>query len=197
MFGEMALFEPRNKRSASARALTELTADVITDQAFGEMLQQMPETMSKMVHAIMARLRDTNARLASKERATVVLDGAIEKITIAPASESLNFEPITVMAANLPFTIGGYPKEESAPHLNNLDLPSDGPPLMISQKHMTIEKKDGEVFAVDTGSRFCSIVNGKVIGRGKVDSRAQLQLGENKVKLGDYTSPYKLMLTCE
>ncbi len=197
VFGEMALFEAKSLRSASARALTPVVVEVITGEAFARMLQHVPPTMNKIMNAVLFRLRDTNQRLAAKERATVVLDGGIEQIIIAPADDALDFQPITILAANLPFSIGGYPKAEQPTQDNNLELPSNGPPLMISQKHMMIERKDGEVFVVDVGSRFCSIVNGKVIGRGKVDSRAQLQLGENKVKLGDYTSPYKLILTCQ
>lgn len=196
VFGEMALFEPRNTRSASARALNTLEVEVITDDAFRVMLGQVPETMQKMVGAIMMRLRDTNQRLATRERATVVLDGAIEKIILRPGSDRVVFEPVELLAANLPYSIGGYPQGEESPRHNDLDLPTDGPPLMISQKHLRLERRDGEVYAVDMGARFCTIVNGKVIGRGKVDTKAQLQIGENRITLGDHTSPYKLILEC-
>jgi CRP-like cAMP-binding protein len=196
VFGEMALFESHLPRSASARALAVAKLEVITAEHFAQMMQSVPVAVTVMVQALTKRLRETNQRLAQKERASVVLDGAIEKITIRPATESLSFEPIELMAANLPFSIGGYPKSEARPNNNNLDLPCDGPPLMISQKHLQLERKDGDLFAVDQGARFCTIVNGKVIGRGKVDVRAQLQLGENKVTLGDFTSPYKLLLDC-
>lgn len=40
------------------------------------------------------------------------------------------------------------------------------------------------------------MVNGKPIGRGKVSEKAPLQLGENKITMGDHTSPYKLLITC-
>lgn len=197
VFGEMALFEPRNMRSASARALTELQVEIITDVQFSEILAAIPPSVQTMVQALSRRLRETNQRLAQKERATVVLDGAIDKITISPATDALSFAPIPIMAANLPFTIGGYAKSEAPPHVNNLELPCDGPPLMISQKHLRLERRGAELFVLDAGSRYCTIVNGKVIGRGKVESSAQLQLGENKITLGDYTSPYKLLMVCE
>lgn len=196
VFGEMALFEHRNMRSASARALTDLQVEIITAEQFSEMLATIPPAIQSMVHAVNRRLRETNQRLAQKERASIVLDGAIEKLTIRPATESLVFEPIELMAANLPFTIGGYAKSTPPPHANNLDLPCDGPPLMISAKHLQIERRGGDIYVADLGARFCSIVNGKVIGRGKADTSAQLQVGENKITLGDYTSPYKLILDC-
>lgn len=197
VFGEMALFEHRNQRSASARALSELHVEMITKDEFEAMVKDLPVAISVMVQALNSRLRDTNQRLAQKERASVVLDGAIDKITIQPFSEALSFAPIEINAANLPFTIGGYPKTQPKPNHNHLDLPCEGPPLMISQKHLQLERRDGGVFAIDMGARFCSIVNGKVIGRGKIETSAQLQLGENKITLGDYTSPYKLLLMCE
>lgn len=197
VLGEMALFEPRSVRSASARALTSVVTDVLTPEMFQAHMQSVPPILHKMIGAVMQRLRETNQRLAQKERATVVLDGNIEKITLRPATEALKFEPIEIWAANLPFTIGGYPEAEAPPHHNNLDLPCSGPPLMISQKHLHLVRQNGEIFAVDQGARFCTIVNGQVIGRGKVDGKAQLQLGENKITLGDHTSPYKLLLLCE
>lgn len=201
VFGEMALFEPKDVRSASARALNEVTVDVISELSFNQMLGQTPDNMQLMIHAIIKRLRDTNQRLAAKERASTVLDGSIEKITIAPATEKLQgvFEPIEVMAANLPYAVGGYAESEENPRNNNneLDIPCEGPPLMISQKHLQLERHGGDVFAVDMGARFCTIVNGKVIGRGKAETKAQLLPGENKITLGDHTSPYKLLLVCE
>ncbi len=68
---------------------------------------------------------------------------------------------------------------------------------MVSQRHCRIERHEDGVFVVDQGSRFCTIVNGKVIGRGKVSNKAPLQLGENKITLGDHTSHYKLVIRCE
>lgn len=197
VLGEIALFEPKNTRSATARALTEVTVDAIMVDEFDALLAQTPEQMQVMIAAIISRLRDTNQRLAAKERVSVVLDGAIERITVRPADDALNFAPITLQATNLPFTIGGYPQGEENPRHNDLDLPSDGPPLIVSQKHLKLERREGGVFVVDQGSRFCTIVNGMVIGRGKVDTSAQLHLGENKITLGDYKSPYRLMIECE
>lgn len=197
VLGEMALFEPKHARSASARALTDVTAQLISGDAFKDMIATCPEQMVTIINCVLHRLRDTNQRLAAKERATVILDHGIDSITIQPNSDGLNgkFEPITIQTANLPFTIGGYPETEEKPNNNNLDLPSEGPPLIISQKHLRIERQEDGIYVVDDGSRFCTIVNGKPIGRGKVTEKAPLQLGENKITLGDHTSPYKLMIT--
>tara|TARA_B100001123_G_scaffold401841_1_gene488937 strand:- start:168 stop:911 length:744 start_codon:yes stop_codon:yes gene_type:complete len=197
VFGEMALFENRSKRSATVRALNAVTVDVISADYFDRMMESVPEHMKLMINAALWRLRETSQRLAAKERTTVVLDGSIEKIRIEPAGEKLYFDPIELKTANLPYTIGGYARNEDKPRNNDLDLPCDGPPLMISQKHAKIERTNDGVFFVDVGSRFCTLVNGMVIGRGKADTRAQLQIGENKITLGDYLSPYKLKLLCE
>lgn len=197
VLGEMALFEPKNSRSATARALTPVTLEVIEDARFKQLSGQCPPQILQIVQSVLTRLRDTNQRLAAKERATVILDAQIDDITIAPNSAGLAFEPVTVKAANLPFTIGGYPQTEEAPKRNHLDIPCDGPPLMVSQQHAKIERQSDGIYFVDLGSRFCSIVNGKVIGRGKASEKAELLIGENKITLGDHTSVYKLLITCE
>ncbi len=197
VLGEMALFEPKNSRSATARALTPVSLEIIEDTRFRQLSAECPPQMLQIIQSMLTRLRDTNQRLASKERATVILDAKIEQITIAPNGAGCHFEALTVKLANLPFLIGGYPQSEDPPKRNHLDIPCDGPPLMVSQLHAKIERHDDGVFFVDQGSRFCSIVNGKVIGRGKASEKAPLQLGENKITLGDHTSAYKLIITCE
>ncbi len=199
LFGEMALVDPKDVRSASARALDEVELDVISDEELHSLMGQCPERLLVLIQNVFKRLKDVNQRLAAKERATVVLDSKIDSLTIAPASDDLMgiFEPVTLQATHLPYSVGGYPVGEDNPRRNDLDIPSEGPPLIISQQHIKIENKEDGVFVTDQGSRFCSIVNGKVIGRGKVDTRAPLQLGENTVTLGDYKSPYKLLITCE
>ncbi len=199
VLGEMALFVPKNNRSATARALNEVTLEVINENEFNEMLGVCSEPMRMIIHSIIQRLRDTNQRLAAKERAAVILDESIEQLTLIPLTEAAQSatDKVTVKTANLPYSIGGYPKDEANPHNNDLDIPCDGPPLMVSQRHCRIEHDKDGVFVVDLGSRFCSIVNGKVIGRGKVSNKAPLQLGENKLTLGDHTSPYKFTILAE
>lgn len=197
VFGEMALFEPRNMRSASARALNQVQVEVISSEVFSEMMGQCPQQLQMIMYTILHRLRDTNQRLAAKERATVLLDQTMDQLTISPNCEKLDFEPRTIKVANLPFSIGGYPVGEDKPNNNDMDLPSEGPPMIISQRHCKIERQQDGVYLVDEGSRFCTNVNGKPIGRGKVSNKAPLQIGENKVTLGDFTSPYKLLIRCE
>lgn len=197
VFGEMALFEPRNMRSATARALNKVHVDAIGDTQFKDMINACPAQLQMVFANILNRLRDTNARLAAKERATVILDQAIDSITISSACEKLSFTPVEIKSGTLPYFIGGYPEHEDKPRNNNLDLPSEGPPMMISQKHCAIERHTDGIYLVDQGSRFCTIVNGKPIGRGKISEKAPLLLGENKITLGDHTSPYKLIMKCE
>lgn len=198
VFGEMALFEPKNSRSATVRALETTTVDVISDAEFKSLVASAPPRLIPIVSNVVQRLRDVNQRLAAKERTTVVLDSKIEEITISSACDALAaLKSIVIKTGTLPFTIGGYPESEENPRHNDLDLPSEGPPLIISQKHCKIERTNDGVFLVDVGSRFCTIVNGTVIGRGKVSERAPLQLGQNKVTLGDFKSPYKLLIECK
>jgi pSer/pThr/pTyr-binding forkhead associated (FHA) protein len=133
------------------------------------------------------------------ERSMVLLDAEIATITLYPSSAALKdaFEPVALPTANLPFTIGGYRKGEIPTKQNDLNLPCEGPPLIISPKHCRIERCEESIVIVDQGSRFCTIVNGQPIGRAKASFKAPLISGENTITLGDYRSPYALRLVCE
>ena len=199
LFGEMAILYPRDVRSASVRALTQTTLEVISPDTLEGLLENCEPQVISLLYNLFGRLREMNQRLAAKERATTTLDNSIDKITIHPASDALEgmFDPIEIHAANLPFSIGGYAKNGEAHGENDMEIPCDGPPLIVSQKHLRIERQDDGVYIVDQGSRFCTIVNSKAIGRGKADTKAQLQLGENKITLGEYDSPYKLLIVAQ
>lgn len=199
VFGEMSLFDSSEVRSATARTLEETTVEELSAEEFQMLLAKCPGQLLPFLSAMIERLRNLNRRIAATERATVLLDSTINQITILPDSPALEgmFAPISLQAANLPFSIGGYLKGDEPHHNNNLSIVCDKAPPMVSYEHCMIERQSDGVFLVDTGSRFCTSVNGKYIGRAKVSNKAPLIPGENRIILGDHTSPYILKLVCE
>lgn len=199
VFGEMALFDSEELRSATARTLEETTLEMLSAEEFQMLLAKCPGQLLPFLSTLIGRLRNLNRRIAATERATVLLDSDINRLTIMPDSEILHgaFDPITVEVANLPFSIGGHLQGEDPYHNNSLNIACDKAPPMVSHEHCIIERQADGVFLVDAGSRFCTSVNGKYIGRAKVANKAPLIPGENKIILGDYTSPYQLKIICE
>ncbi|MBY0354615.1 MAG: cyclic nucleotide-binding domain-containing protein [Rickettsiales bacterium] len=196
VFGEMALFEPGALRSASARTLDASELQMLTMEEFQGLFQQCPPQLVPFLKSLMMRLRDLNARIAAKERATVRLDAEINSVTIAACGPQLaeSFAPVSVHVANFPFSIGGYLMGD-APGDQRLNLPCQESPLLISPHHCNLERHGDEVYVVDQGSRFGTIVNGQAIGRGKPTFKALIVPGENLVQLGGPSSAYKLQIT--
>ncbi len=196
VFGEMALFDADEVRSASARALDDAVLDELSAEDFQLLLAKCPGQLLPFLNTLVDRLRGLNRRIAATERATVLLDADINNITIESMQDA--FEPITVETANLPFSIGGHPNTEPPKGHNDLEIACAEPsPCQISYEHCTIEHQEDGVYVVDAGSRFCTSVNGKYVGRAKISYKAPLVPGENTVILGDHTSPYILKITCE
>ncbi len=198
VFGEMALFEPADTRSASARALDHVIVDVLTAEQMKELLAQAPALLQPFTSALVRRLREMNRRLAEKTRATVLLGHAINSLQISPASEMMValMQPCTIYTANLPFTIGGYEQGKKPPGRRNLEIACPSPPMNISYEHCAIEHQEDGIYLVDHGSRWRSIVNDKSIGRGEVTGKALLMPGQNHVILGEPAQQMSITITC-
>ena len=200
-FGEMGvLFEPQSPRSATARALESTVVDIVTDDELKTMLNQCPPRLVPIVMAVFDRLRVTNQRVSNAEQATILLETDIERITVVPSSDVTKekLRPTEVMVARLPYKIGGFLPSEGINRLdqNHLNIPTEGPPQIVSRQHCQIAIEDNGIYIVDTGSRFGTFVNGKQIGRGRGVYKAPLQKGANTLKLGGTTSPYTFDINC-
>ncbi len=198
VFGEMALFEPGAVRSATARTITATKLETLSAAELKTLFAQCPPRLEPFIVSLIHRLKYLNQRIAKQERATVLLDAAINKLTLTPECDALRgvMNAVVVHAANLPFTIGGHPETESAQGMCNLELPSTGSPPFISYQHCQIERTADGVFIVDSGSRHCTVLNGVAIGRAKLSFKAPLLPGENTLTLG-VNSPYKIKILCE
>lgn len=198
VFGEMALFEPGAVRSATARVLEEATLEILSADEMQQLFQQCPPKLEPFIKSLITRMKDLNLRVAKQERATVLLDSTINKMTFYPDSDALRgvMQPVEAHVANLPFTIGGHPENEQAKGVCNIELASTGNPPFISYQHCQIERQADGIFVVDSGSRHCTVVNGVTIGRAKLSFKAALLPGENILKLG-VNSPYIIKVVCE
>jgi CRP-like cAMP-binding protein len=199
VFGEMALFEHSDKRSASARALEDVVVDVLSASEMQELLDQSPPLIQPFILALVKRLREMNRRLSEKERATVLLGNSINTIHFLPATSKMEglMRQISVKSTNLPFTIGGYEASKPAPHARNLEIACDSSPINISYEHCAIERHDDGIYVVDYGSRFRTTVNDRSIGRGEATIKALLLPGDNRLILGKPTEEMELLLKCE
>lgn len=198
-FGEMGLFD-HAPRSATARAVEPTSVERITESDLKEMVSACPPKLVPLLHATFDRLRATTSRVSEKEQANVVLDSEMDHMVIKPGEPIKGlFEPIALPVAQLPFKIGGY-EAGGAPNThdhNHLNIPCEGPPLVISRNHCEIMIEAGGVYLMDKGSRFGTVVNGQQIGRGKGRYLYPLQMGENKVQLGGKLSKYTLIFECK
>ncbi|NET71278.1 MAG: FHA domain-containing protein [Sphaerospermopsis sp. SIO1G2] len=198
MFGEMALFEPHSTRSASARALEHTVVDVMSADELNTLLEESPPLLKPFVTALVDRLREMNRRLAEKERATIILTNNINNLYCHPlgALEAV-IAPFSLNVADLPYLIGGYDATEPAPKRMHLEIPCDVSHMNVSYAHCSIEYHDDGIYLVDHGSRFKTMVNGELIGRGESSIKALLLPGENSVTLGDPSYDMRLAIQCE
>ena len=196
VFGEMALLDPGGLRSASARAVGETSVDTLSAEEFFSLIDQCPLTLRPFLDSLIGRLKTTNQRIADRERATVLLDQAINHIRIEGVGALAGLiEPFVIDVPNLPFSIGGY-SDGSDLAGQNLDIICYEQPPFVSRLHCQIERQAQGIFLTDQGSRFGTIVNSISIGRGKPAFKALLLVGENHVQMGGVSSPYRLLLTC-
>ncbi|MBM3617141.1 MAG: cyclic nucleotide-binding domain-containing protein [Alphaproteobacteria bacterium] len=211
--GEMALFDDFTVHTTSARATSDVTVDAITgDEVQGE-LNNCPPRLVPIVMSIFMRLKATGgnypvshtaapAPRAAKPDITPVLGEDVEKVIISPdsAEASATAKKSEIAVSHLPFRIGGFHKDLDVSKLakgNHMNIASEGPPLRVSVNHCEIIQQDGNLYVLDLGSRYGTVVNGRAIGRGKGFYKAPLQKGENTVILGEKkTSPYKLKVIC-
>lgn len=197
VFGEMALFEPKDTRSATARALDDLVVDMLSADEMFALVQQSPPLLQPFIKALVSRLREINTRLAEKERATIILGKQINNFTISAAGNTEGLvETATLTIADLPFSIGGYHEAEKRPYRENMEIPCQGTTLNVSYLQCAIEYHEDGIYIVDKGSRFQTHVNGRSIGRGEASTKALLTPGQNRIILGKKEARMGLDIIC-
>ena len=213
IFGEMGMIE-RLPRSATSRALDNLTVEVITEEAFNESLVNGGDILVPYLTTIFERLRVTNERLRTaheqldtlrspafpgnvKSRGPVVVNAG--NLVIEPDSDetrrqsALKKQTLT----SFPFIIGR--RADLAACVDVFSkirlLIGDRIPFRVSRSHCAIEHVKGAYFIQDRGSKLGSIVNGIPIGSAAKDDRVRLRTGKNTLVLGPANSEIRFILT--
>ena len=208
-FGEIAILEENARYSNSAQSIGPATLLAMTMPEFHNYIHQCPPVLLPMLERSFEALKMVATQepgaLRAKTEETALPDIKVEginKVSLRSGSDAMQSvitHPLEVMLSRLPYKIGGFPEngEVSSVDNNNLFIPCKAPPLAISRQHCQIELVDDHLELLDLGSRFNTVVNDVAIGRGRGGYKAVLGLGDNKVRLGGYDSPYTIIIRIE
>ena len=211
VFGEMGMIG-RSARSATARALSPLTVEVMTEEDFNKIFLKDTEALLPYLSSIFNRTRFLSQQLqelqfkgASYKTKTgnAILEGksGIKSIYLVAESEflkrqgSLKYREVD----EFPFYIGRR-RETAAVDVfqkNQLAI-FDEQPFNISRNHCAVELLDGRVYIRERGSHTGTIVNGmRINGSGTTIDRVELNAGENSLILGGVDSNIRLKVVIE
>ena len=211
VFGEMGMVG-RSPRSATARALSSLTVEVMTEEDFNETLLKDIDALLPFLSSIFNRTRYLNQQLQElqlkgasyKSKVGKTIFGGksgIKSIHLVADSEFLKRQGSLKHREvdEFPFYIGRR-RETAAVDVfqkNQLAI-FDERPFSISRNHCAVEVLDGSVYIRDRGSHTGTIVNGKRInGSGTSVDRVELNAGENSLILGGADSKIRLKVIIE
>lgn len=197
VFGEMGLIEDR-PRSATVRASSELKVRVIDRDQFNELLRTKPSVLIPIMKSLFERLRQVSNMLAERavdlsqepgKEFEVIMEGQTEE-----AKKVLNKRKLLI--TKFPFLIGrdSPVKPETDVFYNNDLAIKEEKPYKISRNHLAINNEGGSIWAIDRGSSFGTIVNGKEIGGESGFMRTALDKEQNQLILGPVTSRFIFLI---
>jgi CRP/FNR family transcriptional regulator, cyclic AMP receptor protein len=191
VFGEMGLIEDR-PRSATVKAMTALTLQVISREGFNELLQKKPSVLIPIIKSLFERLRLASETLAERSAAGETKEQAFEVILegqTVEARRALGNCKRTI--SKFPFLAGRDSKNTDTDVFYNNDLfLQEKEPYLVSRNHLAIHNERGGVWVIDRGSAYGTIVNGKEIGHQSGVIRCRLDKQENQVIIGPATSKF-------
>lgn len=203
--GEMGVLENRS-RSATARALTDVSVEELTPQEFLGQVCGDPDQSRDLILRLSIRLRSVEDKIAAglfpfAQAKPAAGPGADDPqsfhIALAARTEALRARmgsaPVSV--TRLPFLVGRVPAAEH-PAVNAPDLAiADHQPFRLSREHFMIIRQHGQVLVVDLGSALGTVVNGQAIGTHFQRDEAPLHAGGNLVVAGGRGSPFEFTIT--
>ncbi len=191
VFGEMGLIEDR-PRSATVKAMTELTLQVISREGFNELLQKKPSVLIPIIKSLFERLRQASEMLAERAAAGEAKEKAFEVILegqTVEARRALGNCKRTI--SKFPFLVGRDSKDTETDVFYNNDLfLQEKEPYRVSRNHLAIHNERGGIWVIDRGSAFGTIVNGREIGQRIGETRARLDKQENQIIVGPPASKF-------
>ena len=201
--GEMGVVENR-PRSATARAASDVEAEVLTPSEFLDEIVSSPQTARELIRRLSQRLRQADDRIVHVERRGGPLHGSWQQHEELTAVPSINNAFLSaknpwlqrqlhnpVGLGELPFVIGRrlIAGERLPSMLPDLML-DDTAPFRLSRNHFLIERRDEGYHVRDLGSTLGTIVNGEPIGHHFRTDHAFLRAGENEVIAGGADSSF-------
>jgi CRP-like cAMP-binding protein len=203
VFGEMSMIDER-PRSATVTAVEETVARELSRDEFSQSLQHDPRIVFNILRTIFEHLREANTTILHLQmygsRPSQVAD---ERKPLGPANtttvvlmEGLTSKAACALPAN-PFRITKFPfrigKQCDDPLTHNdLMIPDDEPPLVISRHHVTFLKAGGRIGVVDRGSRYGALLDGRQLGGVNGDPQpVYLSGSEGILVLGNVHSQFK------
>jgi CRP/FNR family transcriptional regulator, cyclic AMP receptor protein len=198
-----AIWENR-PRSATARAASEVDAEILSASDFFDKIANSPHAARELIQRLSQRLREADDRIVNDERRTgralgnwneaerQTVGASINNAYLAAKTPSLQRQfhtPLTI--GDLSFIVGRRPVEgEELPPLQpDLKL-DDAAPFRLSRNHFVIEKRDRAYYVRDLRRTLGTIVNGDPIGSHFRTDDTLLRAGENEVIAGGVDSPF-------
>jgi hypothetical protein len=201
--GEMGVVENR-PRSATARAISEVEAEILTPTEFFDQIAGSPQAARELIQRLSQRLREADDRIVKDERRSgrphgtrtdadsQTALGSVHNAYLAAKNPWLQRQFHAKLGlSDLPFVVGRGPvaREGLPPLQPDLKL-DDTVPFRLSRNHFMIEKRDRSYYVRDLRSTLGTIVNGESIGEHFRSDDAPLRGGENEVIAGGVDSPF-------
>jgi CRP/FNR family cyclic AMP-dependent transcriptional regulator len=202
---KLDLSTPRAARhSATARAASEVEAEILTPTEFLDQLAGSPRAARELIQRLSQRLCEADDRIVNYERRNGRALGtpkdaesqtAVEPVInayLAAKNTWLQRQFHTPLGlGDLRFVVGRAPvaREGLPPLQPDLKL-DDTVPFRLSRNHFMIEKRDEGYYVRDLCSTLGTIVNGEPLGDLFRGDDAPLRAGENEVIAGGANSPF-------
>ena len=209
--GEMGLIENR-PRSASAKAITEVTAQRLFKREFLSHISNDETAAFKLLYRLSERLhllseeyvssasQSSSSNLADNPliEASTEIDNTLPSLRLEPDSKELEDqlrEPITI--SQFPFFIGRELSDNEKTPLLTVHLKiRDAKPFRMSRVHLVVQKLQDDQFLVrDLDSALGTIVDGKAIGREFSEDAFRIPKEGASITLGGVSSPYNFRVT--
>ena len=198
--GEMGVMENR-QRSATARATTDGSAEILTVQEFLDRVAGNPGVARALLLRLCIRLRAIEDKIAGGLINGVqhqVTDKVVNTVIPANATISARTDLLRkcigsemIAIRDFPFVVGRHPEqgEREPPRHPNL-LIKDHEPFRLSRDHFMITRDHNRLVVSDLGSTLGTIVNGVPIGHHFMHDFAPLRAGDNRILAGGWDSPF-------
>lgn len=203
--GEMGVIDGR-PRSATVRAASRISAELIEREAFLERVSADADLAYKLLLRMSSRLRDVEQMLTDLYTGRGALEAPVggpdelapartPAVTLIPQIEGRGGDLQPVEIQRLPFTVG---RRVDGPEAMGAIAPDlavpDEPPYRLSRMHFGLVAQKGQVLVRDFDSRLGTVVNGRPLGRDFPAASAPLQGGENIVVAGGTHSRFTFLV---